>query len=59
MECAPEIAGDTGRREQAAAALARAIKNNVGISVSVHVHDPGLLERSAGKARRVLDRRTS
>ena len=33
------------------------IKNNVGVSVVVHVRDPGALERSAGKARRVLDNR--
>jgi phenylacetate-CoA ligase len=37
--------------------LGRLIKNNVGVSVIVHVRDPGALERSAGKARRVLDLR--
>jgi phenylacetate-coenzyme A ligase PaaK-like adenylate-forming protein len=33
------------------------VKAHVGISVQVRVHDPGSLQRSEGKARRVVDRR--
>ena len=49
---------DSGARQLAGAELSGLIKNNVGVSVVVHVRDPGALERSAGKARRVLDRRS-
>ena len=39
------------------AALARAIKEIVGVSARVVVVAPGAIERSLGKARRVIDRR--
>jgi phenylacetate-CoA ligase len=55
VECAPTA--DANSRKEAGVQLGRLIKNNVGVSVIVHVHDPGALERSAGKARRVLDLR--
>jgi phenylacetate-CoA ligase len=35
----------------------RQVKAYVGISVQVDVGKPGSIERSAGKARRVIDRR--
>jgi len=38
-------------------ALARAIKEQVGITAAVEVVAPGGIERSVGKARRVIDRR--
>ena len=44
-------------REAAAHGLARHVKSSVGINVRVTVADPGTLERSVGKARRVVDRR--
>ena len=44
-------------RKAAAASLVHHVKSSVGISVQVRVGDPGSLERSVGKARRVLDRR--
>jgi phenylacetate-CoA ligase len=34
------------------------VKSYVGVSVRVEVCDPGAVERSAGKATRVIDRRT-
>ncbi|MGH8133469.1 MAG: phenylacetate--CoA ligase, partial [Steroidobacteraceae bacterium] len=37
--------------------LQHSIKSTVGISTQVLVGDPGSIERSAGKARRVIDRR--
>jgi phenylacetate-CoA ligase len=55
VECSSVADLDT--RQRACVELGGLIKNNVGVSVVVHVRDPGALERSAGKARRVLDRR--
>jgi phenylacetate-CoA ligase len=43
--------------EQAGAALRTLIKNTIGVSVAVDVVDPEGVERSTGKARRVLDQR--
>jgi len=53
--------GATGAEPRAAAArgLAHHIKATVGISTRIRVVDPGTLERSVGKARRVVDRRGS
>ena len=49
---------DPSARTAAAAHLAHHVKSSVGISIHVVVADPGTLERSTGKARRVVDRRT-
>ncbi len=57
VECAIHIAGMSDQRERAARELAHHVKNNIGISVSVRVHEPGSVERSVGKAKRVIDRR--
>ncbi|MGA6151953.1 phenylacetate--CoA ligase PaaK [Stenotrophomonas sp. NPDC087984] len=46
------------RRAAAAAAIARGVKDGVGLTVEVAVVDPETLERSVGKIRRVRDRRT-
>ncbi len=48
---------DASARETAAHDLAHRVKSAVGITVRVRVLDPGGLERSVGKARRVVDRR--
>ncbi|MEV7085741.1 phenylacetate--CoA ligase PaaK [Streptomyces sp. NPDC093085] len=45
-------------RERAARAIAVAVKEGVGVSAAVEVVDPGTLERSVGKIRRVVDLRT-
>ena len=42
----------------ATATLALAIKERVGVSAQVEVLPPGGIERSLGKARRVIDRRS-
>jgi phenylacetate-CoA ligase len=55
VECSSSA--DSDGRQRAGVELGGLIKNNVGVSVVVHVRDPGALERSAGKARRVIDRR--
>ncbi|WP_258341300.1 phenylacetate--CoA ligase PaaK [Saccharopolyspora gregorii] len=46
-----------GQRSAAPDSLARAVKDAIGITAEVVVTDPGALERSVGKLRRVLDRR--
>ena len=44
-------------RQGYAQALQQSVKAYVGISVAVKIHDPGVMERSAGKARHVIDKR--
>ena len=56
VEARPELHGASGR-EAEAASLAAHIRNNIGIGMKVVVSDPGAIERSAGKARRVIDKR--
>ena len=56
VEARPELHGTAGRDAEGAA-LAAHIRNNVGIGIKVVVGDPGAVERSAGKARRVIDKR--
>jgi len=48
---------DEASRAAQAAALSAHIRSNIGIGVEIVVGDPGAIERSAGKARRVVDRR--
>lgn len=57
VEPLPEHAGEDVRKAQAAE-LKRHIRDVAGISASVLVGDPGSVERSQGKARRVIDKRT-
>jgi phenylacetate-CoA ligase len=45
------------QRGAAAAAISRSVKDGVGVSVDVVILDPDTLERSAGKASRVVDLR--
>jgi phenylacetate-CoA ligase len=44
-------------RKQGTAYLQKAVKDNVGISIEVEVHEPGKVARSEGKAQRVVDNR--
>jgi phenylacetate-CoA ligase len=48
---------DSDGRKQAAAHLAKAVKDFVGTSAKITVLDPGGIDRSAGKAKRVIDMR--
>jgi phenylacetate-CoA ligase len=48
---------DEAALETEARAIKRRIKDMVGISMQVAIQPPGTLERSLGKARRVVDRR--
>jgi phenylacetate-CoA ligase len=54
-EARPDASSE--QRETAAAELAAAVHDNVGVRVRVQVGDPGTTERSAGKMRRVIDNR--
>jgi phenylacetate-CoA ligase len=57
VELKPQAANVESAREQAASDLQRRIKSYVGVSASVSVCNPGDIERSLGKAKRVFDRR--
>ena len=49
-------ASDAARAAQAAL-LAQAVKNRIGVTAIVNAAGPGAIERSAGKARRIIDQR--
>jgi len=59
VECVAELAADEARCAHLEQQLIERIKALIGISARVCVCRPGALERSAGKARRVIDRRAS
>jgi phenylacetate-CoA ligase len=48
---------DPATAERAGETLAGLVKNGIGVSVGVEVVAPGAIERSAGKMRRIVDRR--
>jgi phenylacetate-CoA ligase len=54
---AAETAEGSGAATAAGAALEHAIKTMIGVSCRVKVEAPGAVERSAGKAKRVVDKR--
>jgi phenylacetate-CoA ligase len=56
VEARPERADEASRAAEAAS-LSAHIRSNIGIGVDVVVGDPGAVERSAGKARRIVDKR--
>ena len=57
VESVPQQDGGVAARERFSHELKHAVKAYVGITVDVIVHSPGVLERSAGKAKRVVDKR--
>jgi len=59
VECVIAIAGDSAARSRLERELQHHIKSSIGIATHVRVCDPGTIERSTGKARRVVDRRAS
>jgi phenylacetate-CoA ligase len=59
VECRTHLAGDAQQRLRLQHELQVSIKSSVGISAQVSVCDPGAIERSGGKAQRVIDRRGS
>ncbi|UOT03274.1 phenylacetate--CoA ligase [Rhodococcus opacus] len=56
VEARPDAALDDHTR--AAGELQKLIKNRIGVSVKIDVTNPGALERSIGKARRLIDHRS-
>ena len=56
VEAADAAAFAQGAR--AATALIEQVKSMIGVSVRVEVREPGSIERSIGKAKRVIDKRT-
>lgn len=56
VEAREGLADEASRASQAAELKAH-IKNNIGVSTRIVVADPGGVERSMGKAKRVIDRR--
>jgi phenylacetate-CoA ligase len=56
VECVGEASADDARN-RAAKELAHHVKSYIGISVTIEVHPPGVIERSVGKAKRLTDRR--
>jgi len=57
VECLESISADGPRRSRLQGELQGSIKAMIGIATQVLVCDPGSIERSSGKARRVIDRR--
>jgi phenylacetate-CoA ligase len=59
VEMRPELAGKLGAGEIAALTkqAEHLIKAYVGVTATVRVLEPGTIERSQGKAKRVIDRR--
>ena len=56
VEAAPAAAGEEARKASAAE-LGHHVKGLIGITARITVADPGGVERSQGKARRVIDKR--
>jgi phenylacetate-CoA ligase len=56
VEASPAAAG-ADARQASAAALGHHIKGSIGVTARITVADPGGVERSQGKARRVIDKR--
>jgi len=55
IEARPEAGAEA--RKEASQQLAHDIKSRIGVSAKVTALDPGGIERSLGKARRVVDKR--
>jgi phenylacetate-CoA ligase len=55
-EARPEHWDETGLKPHAELLVAR-VKDTIGITTRVLIQEPGTIERSAGKAKRVIDRR--
>ncbi len=56
VEATP-AAAPAAQRRQAEIELAHLVKAHIGVTVSVSAAEPGAIERSQGKARRVIDKR--
>ena len=57
VELKAQVADQQSVRDQAARDLGQQIKSYIGVSAAIVICDPGTVERSAGKATRVIDAR--
>jgi phenylacetate-CoA ligase len=57
VECVADLGGDPTVRDSIGQQLQYEIKERVGVTARVAVTDPGSIERSIGKAKRVIDMR--
>jgi phenylacetate-CoA ligase len=57
VEWPADAPAQASARESAARQLAHHVKSSIGLSVRIEVGEPRTLDRSVGKARRVVDRR--
>ena len=57
VECAEHLGGDGPARERLGQQLQYNIKERIGVTAQISVCEAGSIERSTGKARRVLDKR--
>jgi phenylacetate-CoA ligase len=57
VECAADIGSDERVRERLGQQLQYDIKERIGVTTQVTISDPGSIERSVGKAKRVIDKR--
>ncbi|MGH8139704.1 MAG: phenylacetate--CoA ligase PaaK [Steroidobacteraceae bacterium] len=57
VECVEEVERDAMARERLCQELQYHIKERIGVTARVVVSNPGSIERSAGKAQRVIDKR--
>jgi phenylacetate-CoA ligase len=57
VECIESVAGDSSMRDRLLVDFQHEIKSLIGISARVVVGMPGSVERSGGKAQRVIDKR--
>jgi phenylacetate-CoA ligase len=55
VECRHDVTPQ--QRQRAAESLTQQIKNRIGVSVTVSVLEPDSIERSIGKAKRIIDQR--
>jgi phenylacetate-coenzyme A ligase PaaK-like adenylate-forming protein len=53
-----DVAAQRATGQRAATELQRQIKSYIGVSADVVICDPGTVERSIGKAKRVIDARS-
>ena len=58
VESDPALSANREAREDVGRRLRHHIKSYIGVTAAVVVCDPGSIERSVGKARRVIDRRS-
>jgi phenylacetate-CoA ligase len=57
VECAQDLGSDAAARERLGQQLQYNIKERIGVTARITVANPGSIERSVGKAKRVIDKR--